>query len=276
MAPAEAQTAQDAPAACIKCLRPATKSYQCQMCPADCRKPYAACGKCDLDDLVKKAVDKRLKDQDRIFPYGTCMFTHLQKQRSLVSNKHPMLRETSPAPAGAGARAPAGAVRQEPRGERELPAAGRMDSPGASVGGDVALDGEGNAEAGAAAETAGSPSGQRVPEREHQAPEVEQQEAPSAAQEAPFGFFDPLGLTKDVGVETFERCRESELKNGLVAMHATMEEEAVRYVEYMPSRLREVGGEDAEAEALNHMCMFLCKQDNHQKDKQRNYNHKTP
>ena len=36
------------------------------------------------------------------------------------------------------------------------------------------------------------------------------------------GYFDPLGLSKDGDVETFRRRRESELKNGRVAMFATI------------------------------------------------------
>ena len=47
-----------------------------------------------------------------------------------------------------------------------------------------------------------------------------------AAQEipcqAPLGYFDPLGLSKDGDVETFRRRREAELKNGRVAMFATI------------------------------------------------------
>eukprot|EP00438_Fugacium_kawagutii_P032450 Skav223754 [mRNA] locus=scaffold3575:422889:426983:- [translate_table: standard] len=39
---------------------------------------------------------------------------------------------------------------------------------------------------------------------------------------APLGYFDPLGLSKDGDVETFRRRRESELKNGRVAMFATI------------------------------------------------------
>ena len=35
--------------------------------------------------------------------------------------------------------------------------------------------------------------------------------------EAPLGYFDPLGLSKDGDVDTFRRRRESELKNGRVA-----------------------------------------------------------
>ncbi|CAE7484748.1 FCPE, partial [Symbiodinium sp. CCMP2456] len=40
--------------------------------------------------------------------------------------------------------------------------------------------------------------------------------------QAPLGYFDPLGLSKDGDVETFRRRRESEIKNGRVAMFATM------------------------------------------------------
>eukprot|EP00437_Effrenium_voratum_P003344 CAMPEP_0181422388 /NCGR_PEP_ID=MMETSP1110-20121109/13589_1 /TAXON_ID=174948 /ORGANISM="Symbiodinium sp., Strain CCMP421" /LENGTH=768 /DNA_ID=CAMNT_0023545485 /DNA_START=74 /DNA_END=2377 /DNA_ORIENTATION=- len=40
--------------------------------------------------------------------------------------------------------------------------------------------------------------------------------------QAPLGYFDPLGLSKDGDVETFRRRRESELKNGRVAMFATI------------------------------------------------------
>ncbi|CAJ1446286.1 unnamed protein product [Effrenium voratum] len=40
--------------------------------------------------------------------------------------------------------------------------------------------------------------------------------------QAPVGFFDPFGLTKDGDVEAFKRRRASELKNGRVAMLATM------------------------------------------------------
>ena len=36
--------------------------------------------------------------------------------------------------------------------------------------------------------------------------------------QAPLGYFDPLGLSKDGDVDTFRRRRESELKNGRVAM----------------------------------------------------------
>jgi len=40
--------------------------------------------------------------------------------------------------------------------------------------------------------------------------------------QAPVGFFDPLGMSKDGDVETFKRRRVTELKNGRVAMIATM------------------------------------------------------
>jgi len=40
--------------------------------------------------------------------------------------------------------------------------------------------------------------------------------------QAPMGFWDPLGLSKDGCVETFRRRRESEIKNGRVAMLAAM------------------------------------------------------
>jgi|Cyp1metagenome_2_1107374.scaffolds.fasta_scaffold184595_2 hypothetical protein len=40
--------------------------------------------------------------------------------------------------------------------------------------------------------------------------------------QAPLGYFDPLGLSKDGDVETFRRRREAELKNGRVAMFATI------------------------------------------------------
>jgi len=40
--------------------------------------------------------------------------------------------------------------------------------------------------------------------------------------QAPVGFFDPFGLTKDGDVEAFKRRRETELKNGRVAMLACM------------------------------------------------------
>ncbi|CAK8994533.1 Caroteno-chlorophyll a-c-binding protein (Fragment), partial [Durusdinium trenchii] len=40
--------------------------------------------------------------------------------------------------------------------------------------------------------------------------------------QAPVGYFDPMGLAKDGDVKTFRRRRESELKNGRVAMFATM------------------------------------------------------
>ena len=45
--------------------------------------------------------------------------------------------------------------------------------------------------------------------------------------QAPLGYFDPLGLSKDGDVETFRRRRESELKNGRVAMFATIGPAAV-------------------------------------------------
>jgi len=40
--------------------------------------------------------------------------------------------------------------------------------------------------------------------------------------QAPVGYWDPLGLAKDGDVEVFKRRRESELKNGRVAMFAAM------------------------------------------------------
>merc|ERR1719465_66286 len=40
--------------------------------------------------------------------------------------------------------------------------------------------------------------------------------------QAPVGFFDPFGMTKDGDVETFKRRRATELKNGRVAMLAAM------------------------------------------------------
>merc|ERR1712019_327384 len=40
--------------------------------------------------------------------------------------------------------------------------------------------------------------------------------------QAPVGFFDPLGMTKDGDVEAFKRRRTTELKNGRVAMLACM------------------------------------------------------
>jgi len=40
--------------------------------------------------------------------------------------------------------------------------------------------------------------------------------------QAPVGFFDPFGLTKDGDMEAFKRRRATELKNGRVAMLATM------------------------------------------------------
>lgn len=38
----------------------------------------------------------------------------------------------------------------------------------------------------------------------------------------PVGYFDPLGLSSDGDYETFYRRREAELKNGRVAMYATI------------------------------------------------------
>jgi len=40
--------------------------------------------------------------------------------------------------------------------------------------------------------------------------------------QAPVGFFDPLGLSKDGDVDTFNRRRESELKHGRISMLAAM------------------------------------------------------
>ncbi|CAL1140647.1 unnamed protein product [Cladocopium goreaui] len=40
--------------------------------------------------------------------------------------------------------------------------------------------------------------------------------------QAPIGFFDPFGMTKDGDMEAFKRRRATELKNGRVAMLATM------------------------------------------------------
>merc|ERR1740123_1183361 len=40
--------------------------------------------------------------------------------------------------------------------------------------------------------------------------------------QAPVGFWDPLGLAADGNVETFTRCRETELKHGRISMLATM------------------------------------------------------
>ncbi|CAE7832187.1 FCPB [Symbiodinium sp. CCMP2592] len=40
--------------------------------------------------------------------------------------------------------------------------------------------------------------------------------------QAPVGFWDPVGYTRDGNVETFKRRRETEIKHGRVAMYATM------------------------------------------------------
>jgi len=40
--------------------------------------------------------------------------------------------------------------------------------------------------------------------------------------QAPVGFFDPLGLTKDGDTEAFKRRRETEIKHGRISMLATM------------------------------------------------------
>jgi len=40
--------------------------------------------------------------------------------------------------------------------------------------------------------------------------------------QAPVGFWDPLGYTKDGNVDTFKRRRETEIKHGRVSMYATM------------------------------------------------------
>eukprot|EP00913_Durusdinium_trenchii_P029251 g27419.t1 len=40
--------------------------------------------------------------------------------------------------------------------------------------------------------------------------------------QAPVGYWDPMGMSKDGDVKTFRRRREAELKNGRVAMFATM------------------------------------------------------
>jgi hypothetical protein len=39
---------------------------------------------------------------------------------------------------------------------------------------------------------------------------------------APFGYFDPLGLSKDKSVAEIKKWRESEVKHGRVAMLATL------------------------------------------------------
>eukprot|EP00435_Cladocopium_sp_Y103_P027334 s1157_g6.t1 len=39
--------------------------------------------------------------------------------------------------------------------------------------------------------------------------------------QAPVGFWDPVGYTRDGDMETFKRRRETELKHGRVAMYAT-------------------------------------------------------
>ena len=63
-----------------------------------------------------------------------------------------------------------------------------------------------------------------------------------AAQEipcqAPLGYFDPLGLSKDGDVETFRRRREAELKNGRVAMFATIGSAAATVTSFESSFLR--------------------------------------
>merc|ERR1719229_2051252 len=40
--------------------------------------------------------------------------------------------------------------------------------------------------------------------------------------QAPVGFFDPLGLSKDGDAETFRRRRQTEIKHGRISMLATM------------------------------------------------------
>ena len=39
---------------------------------------------------------------------------------------------------------------------------------------------------------------------------------------APTGYFDPLGVTRSISDETFQKYRESELKHGRVAMLAAI------------------------------------------------------
>ena len=56
--------------------------------------------------------------------------------------------------------------------------------------------------------------------------------------QAPLGYFDPLGLSKDGDVETFRRRREAELKNGRVAMFATIGSAAATVTSFESSFLR--------------------------------------
>ena len=47
--------------------------------------------------------------------------------------------------------------------------------------------------------------------------------------QAPVGFWDPVGYTRDGDAETFKRRRETEIKHGRVAMYATGSEGWIRY-----------------------------------------------
>lgn len=47
-------------------------------------------------------------------------------------------------------------------------------------------------------------------------------EVQKAGATAPFGYFDPLGLSKGKDVKTLKKWRESELKHGRIAMLATV------------------------------------------------------
>jgi len=50
--------------------------------------------------------------------------------------------------------------------------------------------------------------------------------------QAPVGYFDPLGMSKDGDAEVFKRRREAELKNGRVAMFAAMGYIAAEYFRF--------------------------------------------
>lgn len=47
-------------------------------------------------------------------------------------------------------------------------------------------------------------------------------EVQKAGATAPFGYFDPLGLSKGKDIKTLKKWRESELKHGRIAMLATV------------------------------------------------------
>mmetsp|Transcript_11536 Transcript_11536/g.25224 ORF Transcript_11536/g.25224 Transcript_11536/m.25224 type:complete len:452 (-) Transcript_11536:607-1962(-) len=252
-APAEAQATVDAQAACTrhKCCRPATRLFQCQMCPVGCRPEYPACDKCNLEDGLKsdakKLNQKKLKLKDLSSWCGTCMQDHLQTKLWHVLTRSPSLKDMSASPARAAGRAPRARAEDGVRDEAAEPRRGlRPLEPSQPQPADAptAPPSPGSEEAAPEEESDGRASTRAVSSAIDREASTGGDTSDSEEDAGVGAAGEPAGLSRDL--DGMPEARETAAS--LEEERRATEEADVD--EYFLSRVREVDGEDTGAEAL--------------------------